>query len=111
VTTAITANTAMTVGTARVARNSGLTPTALKVRKPAPATPTPRIIPLHRPSWARLVLALATAWADWRATAVRRRDERLIAALPRHVLCDVGLAHLAAESPRPPWSDLERARW
>ncbi len=94
--------------TATLTRHARPTPALL--REPM-RTAGPRVIALRRPRWTRLMQSFATAWTEWRAAAQRRRDERLIAALPRHVLCDVGLGHLAPDRLQLPWPEIERARW
>jgi hypothetical protein len=70
-----------------------------------------RPIPLHRPPWQRLWLALHERWTAWRAEARRRSAMRALATLDRRVLRDVGLDEWVP--PREPvtWHDLERARW
>ena len=91
-----------------------------RTHAPVPARPegamrtsptTSRVIALRRPAVVPLLQALAAKWLDWRTAVRQRREERLLAALPRHVLRDVGLAHLADESPRLPWPDMDRVRW
>ena len=108
-TIAIAATTATIVRHGTPAAPMSVTPFTL--REPGRNTPAPQFIALHRPLWARLAQALAAAWVNVRAAARKRREERLLAALPRHILRDVGLAHLVPESPRVPWPDLDRARW
>lgn len=90
-------------------------PAAAPTPSPA-ATPTTsptgsRVIALHRPRVTRLLQALAAKWLDWRRAVQRRREERLLAALPDHVLRDMGLGHLVRQAPPLPWPDMDRIRW
>lgn len=86
-------------------------PVARRAPLPALAGVERRGIPLHRPRWQRVWLALRERWAAWRAEARRRSELRALATLDRRVLRDVGLEESLPPLQAVTWHDLERGRW
>lgn len=67
---------------------------------------TARHIASHGALAARAWRQLLKAWQQWRAQVHARRQRRALAALPAHVLRDLGLWELARLGERSNWSEL-----